>query len=63
MGNSIWQGHIAFGLVAFPVKLHAAAQPGGELRNFPRDLHERHLLHFRYILGGLGTHGRPMPLP
>ena len=26
MGNSIWKGHIAFGLVAFPVKLHAAAR-------------------------------------
>ena len=26
MGNSIWEGHIAFGLVAFPVKLHAAAR-------------------------------------
>ncbi|MGA8578069.1 MAG: Ku protein, partial [Bryobacteraceae bacterium] len=26
MGNSIWQGHIALGLVAFPVKLHAAAR-------------------------------------
>ena len=26
MANSIWKGHIAFGLVAFPVKLHAAAR-------------------------------------
>ena len=26
MGNSIWKGHISFGLVAFPVKLHAAAR-------------------------------------
>jgi DNA end-binding protein Ku len=26
MGNSVWKGHIAFGLVAFPVKLHAAAR-------------------------------------
>jgi hypothetical protein len=26
MGNSIWKVHIAFGLVAFPVKLHAAAR-------------------------------------
>ncbi|MGA8581123.1 MAG: Ku protein, partial [Bryobacteraceae bacterium] len=26
MGNSIWKGHIAFGLVAFPVTLHAAAR-------------------------------------
>jgi len=26
MGNSIWKGHIAFGLVAFPVSLHAAAR-------------------------------------
>jgi DNA end-binding protein Ku len=26
MGNSIWKGHIAFGMVAFPVKLHAAAR-------------------------------------
>ena len=26
MGNSIWKGHIALGLVAIPVKLHAAAR-------------------------------------
>jgi DNA end-binding protein Ku len=26
MGNSIWKGHIAFDLVAFPVNLHAAAR-------------------------------------
>jgi DNA end-binding protein Ku len=26
MANSIWKGHIAFGLVAIPVKLHAAAR-------------------------------------
>ena len=26
MGNSIWKGHIAFGLVAFPVNLHVAAR-------------------------------------
>ena len=26
MANSIWKGHIAFGLVAFPVKLHAAGR-------------------------------------
>jgi DNA end-binding protein Ku len=26
MANSIWKGYIAFGLVAFPVKLHAAAR-------------------------------------
>jgi DNA end-binding protein Ku len=26
MGNSVWKGHISFGLVAFPVKLHAAAR-------------------------------------
>src|ERR1700674_4609741 len=26
MGTSIWKGHISFGLVAFPVKLHAAAR-------------------------------------
>ena len=26
MANSIWKGHIALGLVAIPVKLHAAAR-------------------------------------
>jgi DNA end-binding protein Ku len=26
MGTSVWKGHISFGLVAFPVKLHAAAR-------------------------------------
>jgi DNA end-binding protein Ku len=26
MATSVWKGHISFGLVAFPVKLHAAAR-------------------------------------
>ena len=26
MGTSVWKGHISFGFVAFPVKLHAAAR-------------------------------------
>ena len=26
MSTTVWKGHIAFGLVSFPVKLHAAAR-------------------------------------
>jgi DNA end-binding protein Ku len=26
MGSTVWKGHIAFGMVSFPVKLHAAAR-------------------------------------
>jgi DNA end-binding protein Ku len=24
MGSTVWKGHIAFGMVSFPVKLHSA---------------------------------------
>jgi len=42
MPRSIWKGHIAFGMVSFPVKLHAAGRPQSvRFHQLHRDDHSR----------------------
>ena len=38
MPTTVWKGHIAFGSVAFPVKLHAAARSPNQLCSARRTL-------------------------